>query len=32
MPDSAVVFCNECVDGMRRTMAAPWFIDEATME
>jgi hypothetical protein len=29
LPDSVVVFCNECVDGMRRTMAAARLIGEA---
>jgi hypothetical protein len=32
MADSVLFLCNDCIDQMRRTVAAAWFIGEATME
>lgn len=32
LPDSVVFLCNDCIDQMRRTVAAAWLIGEATME
>jgi hypothetical protein len=32
MADSVLFFCNDCIDQMRRTVAAAWLIGEATME
>jgi hypothetical protein len=32
LPDFLLFLCNDCIDQMRRTVAAAWLIGEATME